>query len=146
MTEKKKVPFGVWIAEMRPEFFTATAMTVIVTCAMIWSAFGTLNWLNAILTVLATVTANFATNAANDYWDHVSGCDEKNETPVRPFTGGSRLIQSGALTQKEFSDLQSSFLLSLLQLVFISILFRESGHLLSSTWNFDWILLHSKTD
>ena len=36
---------------------------------------------------------------ANDYFDHLSGCDEANPDPT-PFSGGSRMIQNGLITPK----------------------------------------------
>ncbi len=41
------------------------------------------------------------TNMINDYFDHVSGNDELNRNFVRPFSGGSRMIQLGLLTPPE---------------------------------------------
>jgi 1,4-dihydroxy-2-naphthoate octaprenyltransferase len=41
-----------------------------------------------------------ATNLTNDYFDHLSGCDEANKTPTA-FSGGSRVIQEGLLAPKK---------------------------------------------
>lgn len=40
-------------------------------------------------------------NIANDYFDHKSGNDEINKEFVRPFSGGSRMIQLGLLTPRK---------------------------------------------
>jgi 1,4-dihydroxy-2-naphthoate octaprenyltransferase len=37
-------------------------------------------------------------NTANDYFDHLSGNDPSNREFVRPFTGGSRMIQEGLIS------------------------------------------------
>jgi len=37
----------------------------------------------------------------NDYFDHKSGTDDINKEFVRPFSGGSRMIQLGLLTPAE---------------------------------------------
>jgi 1,4-dihydroxy-2-naphthoate polyprenyltransferase len=98
---KKKASPAIWFAELRAEFFTAPAMSVFVGVASAaWFMNGHINWLHAVLTLIVAVLINGGTNTANDYWDHVSGNDKANKTPVRPFTGGSRLIQDGLLEPK----------------------------------------------
>jgi 1,4-dihydroxy-2-naphthoate octaprenyltransferase len=44
---------------------------------------------------------HLGTNIANDYFDHKSGNDEINKDFVRPFSGGSRMIQLGLLTPRK---------------------------------------------
>jgi 1,4-dihydroxy-2-naphthoate octaprenyltransferase len=44
---------------------------------------------------------HLGTNIANDYFDHKSGNDEINKEFVRPFSGGSRMIQLGLLTPRK---------------------------------------------
>jgi len=97
----KKPTFGMWLAELRAEFFTAPAMSVFVGgAAAAFVSGGKINWLHLVLTLIAAVIVNGGTNTANDYWDHVSGNDAANKTPLRPFTGGSRMIQNGLLSPK----------------------------------------------
>jgi 1,4-dihydroxy-2-naphthoate octaprenyltransferase len=56
--------------------------------------------------LLATVTLFFAlvahagANVINDYYDALSGCDAANTARVFPFTGGSRFIQNGVLSER----------------------------------------------
>ena len=40
-------------------------------------------------------------NVANDYWDYRQGSDNINIEYIRPFTGGSRMIQEGLLSPRE---------------------------------------------
>jgi 1,4-dihydroxy-2-naphthoate octaprenyltransferase len=60
----------------------------------------------AIGPALATVTLFFAlvahagANVINDYYDAISGCDAANTERQFPFTGGSRFIQNGVLSQR----------------------------------------------
>ena len=54
-----------------------------------------------ILTLLGAVSLHLGTNIINDYFDHKSGNDEANNEFVRPFSGGSRMIQLGLLTPLE---------------------------------------------
>ena len=59
----------------------------------------------AIAPTLATVTLLFAlvahagANVINDYHDDLSGCDAANVERQFPFTGGSRFIQNGVISQ-----------------------------------------------
>ena len=57
---------------------------------------GMLGW-----ALLGTALINLTANTANDYFDHLSHTDERNSEFVRPFTGGSRLIQEGLLSPAE---------------------------------------------
>ncbi len=84
-----------WFKASRPEFLTGSLMPVLVGGALVWSERGTLDWGLWLLTALGMALLHSAANLANDYYDHVSGNDEINVTFVRPFTGGSRLIQQG---------------------------------------------------
>ncbi len=50
-------------------------------------------------TMVGAMLIHMGTNLANDYFDHLSGCDEGNPTPT-PFSGGSRVIQDGLIAPK----------------------------------------------
>jgi 1,4-dihydroxy-2-naphthoate octaprenyltransferase len=52
------------------------------------------------LTLAGVVFIHLGTNVANDYFDHLSGNDALNTQFVRPFTGGSRLIQEKLLSPR----------------------------------------------
>jgi len=54
-----------------------------------------------LLTLVGGILLHAGANVINDYFDHLSKNDELNKEFVRPFTGGSRLIQQGLLTPKE---------------------------------------------
>jgi 1,4-dihydroxy-2-naphthoate octaprenyltransferase len=49
------------------------------------------------LTLAGVTFLHAGANTANDYYDHLSGNDAANTRFVRPFSGGSRLIQKGLL-------------------------------------------------
>ncbi len=87
--------------ELRAEFFVAPGMPVLLAGAIAWRMTGQVNWLTLILTLIAAMLVNGGTNTANDYWDHISQNDELNKNFIRPFTGGSRFIQTGQLTARE---------------------------------------------
>jgi len=52
------------------------------------------------LTLAGVAFIHLGSNVANDYFDHLSGNDVLNTQFVRPFTGGSRLIQEKLLSPR----------------------------------------------
>lgn len=90
-----------FVREMRAPFFTASIVPVILGTAIAWSRRGEFNAGYFILTLFAGVLFHAGTNVLNDYFDHLSGNDALNEEFVRPFTGGSRMIQNNALSPRE---------------------------------------------
>jgi len=94
---KVKGNLGHWIEEIRAPFFTATIVPVILGTIVAWASDGAFDLLLFVLTFAGVLCLHAGTNIANDYFDHVSGNDEVNVDYIRPFTGGSRLIQKGLL-------------------------------------------------
>ncbi|MDI6807746.1 MAG: 1,4-dihydroxy-2-naphthoate octaprenyltransferase [Candidatus Eisenbacteria bacterium] len=90
-----------WIAEARVPFLTASIVPVILGSAIAWTTAASFNWGVFWLTMLGGVLLHAGTNIANDYFDHKSGNDEINTEYVRPFTGGSRMIQQNLLTPRQ---------------------------------------------
>jgi 1,4-dihydroxy-2-naphthoate octaprenyltransferase len=91
----------IWLAEVRAPFFTATIVPILLGATIAWARTGTFHLGLFLLTLLGGLLLHTGTNVANDYFDHRSGTDEVNVEFVRPFTGGSRMIQSGLLTPRE---------------------------------------------
>jgi 1,4-dihydroxy-2-naphthoate polyprenyltransferase len=60
------------------------------------------------------VLAHAAGNVLNDLHDARNGADEANRQGIFPFTGGSRLIQTGAVSEQQTADLAKALLLFLL--------------------------------
>ena len=52
-----------------------------------------------ILSTIGLILIHFGTSSLNDYFDFLSGTDNINLSPT-PFSGGSRVIQQGALSPK----------------------------------------------
>ena len=98
MTREK---FKLLLLELRAPFYTATIVPVLLGTAIAWSREGIFHPGYFLLTLLGVLALHSGTNVANDYFDHLSGNDELNVEFVRPFTGGSRLIQEGLLTPRE---------------------------------------------
>lgn len=90
--------FKIWILALRAPFFTATLVPIFLGTTLAWSVNGQFNWLFFILTLIGGLALHAGTNLANDYFDHKSRCDEINTEFIRPFTGGSRIIQEKFLT------------------------------------------------
>jgi 1,4-dihydroxy-2-naphthoate octaprenyltransferase len=90
-----------WLVEVRAPFFTATIVPILLGATIAWARTGTFHWGLFLLTILGGLLLHTGTNVANDYFDHRSGTDDMNVEFVRPFTGGSRMIQSGLLTPRE---------------------------------------------
>lgn len=60
------------------------------------------------------VLAHAAGNVLNDLHDARNGADAANTQGLFPFTGGSRLIQTGQVTEQQTADLAKALLLFLL--------------------------------
>ena len=88
---------AIWLKALRPKFFTATLVPVILGSAIAWHESGQFNWVYFLLASSGVVFINAGLNLANDYFDHTSGVDEINPYPT-PFSGGSRVIQDGLLS------------------------------------------------
>lgn len=86
---------------IRLSFLTASMVPILLGTAVAWLKTGTLAWGFFLLTLLAGLLIQAGTNIFNDYFDHKSSNDEVNREFVRPFSGGSRVIQLGLLTPVE---------------------------------------------
>ncbi|MFW9964999.1 MAG: 1,4-dihydroxy-2-naphthoate octaprenyltransferase [Candidatus Sifarchaeia archaeon] len=98
---EKPSKFRIWIAEMRAPFLTAAIVPVILGTCVAWASSGIFLLDIFILTLIAGIFIHIGSNIANDYYDHQSGTDDINIDFVRPFTGGSRMIQRGWMTPRE---------------------------------------------
>lgn len=89
----------------RPKFFPASALPVIVGSA--WGAYasGQFGIYIFVLALLATVCVHAASNVLNDVGDESIGTDSRNELRIYPYTGGSRFIQTGILSQRGMARL-----------------------------------------
>jgi len=99
--ESKPSRVRIWFAEMRAPFLTAAIVPVILGTCVAWALTGVFLLDVFLLTLIAGVCIHVGTNVANDYYDHKSGTDDINVDYVRPFTGGSRIIQKGWMSPRE---------------------------------------------
>ncbi|MGI9248983.1 MAG: 1,4-dihydroxy-2-naphthoate octaprenyltransferase [Woeseiaceae bacterium] len=94
----------------RPKFFPASVLPVLVGTA--WGVYATsqIDIIVFVLALLATVCVHAASNVLNDVGDEIIGTDRQNEKRIYPYTGGSRFIQTGILTQSRMARLGVSLL------------------------------------
>lgn len=92
--------FKIWLKSIRAPFFTATIIPVLFGSVLAWRNIDHFAWFKFWLTMLGALFVHTATNLANDYFDHFSGCDQVNLTPT-PFSGGSRVIQDGLIAPRK---------------------------------------------
>jgi len=95
--ENFKRGLTIWITELRLPFLTASVIPVLLGALIAWVKLNVFHQFYFILTLLGIAFLHLGTNVANDYFDHQRGNDEINEEYVRPFSGGSRMIQKGKL-------------------------------------------------
>ncbi len=88
--------FKIWLKAIRVPFFTATIIPVLFGYLLAWHDGSRFVWQRFLLTLFGAIFVHAGTNLANDYFDHLAGCDEANPTPT-PFSGGSRVIQDGLI-------------------------------------------------
>ncbi len=96
-----RMKLGSWWTAIRVNSLTASLVPVLVGTAAAWAERGRLNLVTFLVTLLGGVLAQVAVNLMNDYYDHRALADEGNQSFVRPFSGGSRVIQLGLLTPLE---------------------------------------------
>ena len=97
------------VRELRAEFLTASVIPVLLAGAVAHYETGLFDWPLFILTLLGAAFLHIGTNVANDYFDHLSGNDPVNIRYIRPFTGGSRLIQNKLLSPKAVLTISAVF-------------------------------------
>jgi 1,4-dihydroxy-2-naphthoate octaprenyltransferase len=86
-----------WLA-MRPAFFPASIMPIVVGTAWGQAVAGHLDLLPTILALAATALVHAGANVINDVGDELGGSDRANVERIFPYTGGSRFIQNGILS------------------------------------------------
>lgn len=91
----------IWLMELRAPFFTAAIVPVLLGTAIAFNLTGSINWFYFGLTFIGGLLLHAGANVINDYFDHKTQNDELNKEFVRPFTGGSRVIQNKLMTPNE---------------------------------------------
>lgn len=94
-------PFARYFAATRPAFLTASLMACLVGLAVAWHDGLVFHAPLALVTVLFALLTHAGANVLNDYYDAQNGTDAQNTERVFPFTGGSRFIQNGVLSEAQ---------------------------------------------
>lgn len=96
-----KHPAQKFFLATRPAFLLATLVPVLLGLAYThWKGFELNGW-NAFLTIIAALSLHAGVNVLNDYYDSLNGTDDNNQERIFPFTGGSRFIQNGVISQSQ---------------------------------------------
>jgi 1,4-dihydroxy-2-naphthoate octaprenyltransferase len=94
------MPLSLWIKATRPPFLSVTFVGVLLGLATAAHEQAFRSIPLALITLLFALLAQAGANVINDYYDALSGCDAANMDRIAPFTGGSRFIQEGKLTER----------------------------------------------
>ena len=91
-----------WIVITRAPFLTATLMPMLVAAA--WVGATAVNesfpWLLFASALIAAASLHVAANTFNDYFDWRSGTDPANNDYFAPYSGGSRAIELGLISER----------------------------------------------
>jgi 1,4-dihydroxy-2-naphthoate octaprenyltransferase len=93
-------PFLRYFAATRPAFLSVTFVGCLLGLATVAHSGIALGPALATATLFFALVAHAGANVINDYYDAISGCDAANTERQFPFTGGSRFIQNGVLSQR----------------------------------------------
>ncbi|MVP01899.1 prenyltransferase [Paenibacillus lutrae] len=88
-----------WKEAVRPLSLTAALVPILLGGALALSTVHELNVLHFILTLIGALMIQAGTNMINDWKD--ADRDGDNTTGMRPFTGGSRMIQLGLISRAD---------------------------------------------
>jgi 1,4-dihydroxy-2-naphthoate octaprenyltransferase len=84
---------------LRAPFLVASGIPVLVGAGAAFHVAGVFSLTRFLLSLGGVLCLHLGANVANDYFDFVTGCDQMNPEPT-PFSGGSRLIQSGLVSSR----------------------------------------------
>lgn len=101
-----------YFAATRPAFISATVVACLVGLAAASHDGIPFNGTLAVVTLLFAFVAHAGINVLNDYYDALSGTDDRNTDRIFPLTGGSRFIQNGVMGLAETRDFGFALLAS----------------------------------
>ena len=111
----------------RPGFLLLTVAACLLGLSLSWQQ-GNDPWhIKAVITVFLAVIAHAGANVLNDYHDARNGTDAANQDGLFPFSGGSRLIQQGIVTERETAILAAWLLLALIPAGLLLVWFSGIG-------------------
>lgn len=102
-----------WLVITRAPFLTAIIVPILLGAA--WVAYNQFvqpfPWTQFWLTLAAGISMHIAANTFNDYFDWRSGTDQVNNNYFLPYSGGSRSIELGLISEKALFRVALSALL-----------------------------------
>ncbi len=93
-------PVARYVAATRPAFLTVTLAGCLIGLATAHLGGQPIDGLKAWLTLFFALVAHAGVNVVNDYHDALNGSDAVNIERLFPFTGGSRFIQNGIISEQ----------------------------------------------
>jgi 1,4-dihydroxy-2-naphthoate octaprenyltransferase len=90
-----------YLAATRPAFLSVTLVGCLLGLGGAYGGGVAIDAVTALLTVLFALIAHAGVNVINDYHDARSGADAANTQRLFPYTGGSRFIQNGVLSERQ---------------------------------------------
>lgn len=110
-----------WKQAVRPLSLTAALVPIMVGGGIAYWTTGALNFFLFFLTLLGGLLVQAGTNMINDWKD--ADRDSENVEGIRPFTGGSRMIQLGLISRGDmgFVGLSLSFIALLIGIFLITV-------------------------
>ncbi len=96
-------PVAKYIHATRPPFLVASLVPCLIGIAGARYSGASLEVIAGVFTVLGAVLAQAGINVLNDYYDALNGTDAANVDRVFPFTGGSRFIQNGVMSEQQMA-------------------------------------------
>jgi 1,4-dihydroxy-2-naphthoate octaprenyltransferase len=88
-----------YLLATRPAFLSVTLGACLIGLGSAYAAGVPILAWKALVTIVFAMAAHAGANVLNDYYDSMSGNDAGNTDRIFPFTGGSRFIQNGVLSE-----------------------------------------------
>ncbi len=96
---KKKLK--IWYNAIRAPFLVAGIPSVLLGTILAYITHNVFDPILFVLTLIGIVIGHISVNLLNDYYDHKLNTDVVNQSYIRPFSGGSRVLQMGLLSPLE---------------------------------------------
>lgn len=114
-------PVAKYVAATRPAFLLAAVMPCFIGFSTAALDGLPVHLPTALLTVIGAALVAAGANVLNDYYDALNGTDAQNIDRLYPFSGGSRFIQNGVLTERQ-TAIYGAVLLSAAMLIGVILL------------------------
>ena len=111
--DEHRLPAALLWRMTRPAFLLLTVVACALGTATASACGCGLDWPLALGATALAAMAHAVGNVLNDLHDARSGADAANTQGLFPFTGGSRLIQNGQVSERQTADLAKALLLFL---------------------------------